>query len=220
MATKNSCAMLMLATLATVSLSATAMAQQSGSARIQTSRLTTGRAQTPSQTITVHDHRKKTSSGATTTGRARIPRAVLKTSSRKVTVSNDRQKKSSGARVTHSGPNRDGRQTDPIHLPQPIERVKHVKKGGWRTLENIWNAKATIVFQRPVGAKVKIRYGSTKKYFGKDRQKKFVAANRPAVLNVGRFSAVRARVQIYVKVDTDVTYFYYPGGVNSVDIKF
>ncbi|MEO2045886.1 MAG: hypothetical protein ABGX16_04865 [Pirellulales bacterium] len=112
------------------------------------------------------------------------------------------------------------RQTDPIHLPQPIERVKHVKKGGWRTLENYWNAKATIVFVKPAGATVKIRYGSTKKYFGKDRQKQRLKGNQAVVLKVGSYSAVRARVQIYVEVDTDVNYDLTPGGVNSVTIPF
>jgi hypothetical protein len=199
MITKNLPAMLMLAVAAAVSLNTAASAQQVGSSRIRTSRLTTQRTRTPSPTIRVHDHRGEKPNGTTTRGGTQVPPPRRSVSNRSV----------SGVR-----------QTDPIHLPQPIERVKHVKKGGWRTLENIWNAKATIVFDRPVGAKVKIRYGSTKKYFGKDRQKKSVEANRPAVLNVGRASAVRARVQIYVERDTDVTYFFYPGGVNSVNLQF
>jgi hypothetical protein len=98
--------------------------------------------------------------------------------------------------------------------------VKHVKKGGRRTLESFWNAKADIVFVRPAGATVKIRYGSTKKYLGKDRQKQRLQGNQAVVLKVGSYSAVRARVQIYVERDTDVTYYLYPGGVNSVEIPF
>jgi hypothetical protein len=173
MATKNLCAMLMLATLATVSLNSAAMAQQSGSARIQKNRLTTGRAKTPT------------------------PRR---------SVSN----RSAGIL-----PN-----TASILPQEPIPQVKAVKKGGWRTLENFWNTKATIVFVKPAGATVKIRYGSTKKYFGKNRQRQRLKGNEAVVLKIGRASAVRARVQIYVERDTDVTYYVNPGDVNSVTIPF
>jgi len=86
--------------------------------------------------------------------------------------------------------------------------------------QNGWREPATIVFVKPAGATVKIRYGSTKKYFGKDRQKQRIEANKPVLLKVGSYSAVRARVQIYVEADTEVTYYVYPGGVNSVTIPF
>ena len=199
MATKKSCAMLMLATLATVSLNATAIAQQSGSARIQKSRLTTGRTTTPSRTITVHDHRGEKANGTTTRSGTQGPPPRRSVTNRSIPG------------LPNTGPN----------IPQQSKKqVKLVKKGGWRTLENFWNAKAGIVFVKPAGATVKIRYGSTKKYFGKDRQKKRLTGNKPVVLNIGRSSAVRARVQIYVERDTEVTYYVYPGGVNSVNIPF
>ena len=199
MTTKNSCAMLMLAMVAAVSLNTAAWAQQVGSSRIQKSRITAQRTRTPSPTITVHDHRGEKPNGTTTRGGTQVPPPRRSVSNRL------------GSGV---------RQTDPFIPPQGMKRVKHVKKGGWRTLENLWNAKADIAFDRPVGATVKIRYGSTKKYFGKDRQKQRIEANKGVLLKVGSYSAVRARVQIYVERDTDVTYYFYPGGVNSVNIPF
>ena len=199
MATKNSCAMLMLAVAAAVSLNTAAWAQKVGSSRIQKSRLTAQQTRTPSRSITVHDHRGEKRNGTTTRGGTQVPPPRRPVSNR------------SGGNLPNTAPN----------LPQePIETVKHVKKGGWRTLENYWNAKATIVFVKPAGATVKIRYGSTKKYFGKDRQKQRLKGNQAVVLKVGSYSAVRARVQIYVERDTDVTYYLNPGGVNSVTIPF
>lgn len=199
MAMKNSCAMLMLAVAVVVSLNTAALAQQVGSSRIQNSQLTAQRTRTPSRTITVRDHRGEKPNATTTQGGKRVPPPRRSATNR------------SGSDLSNTGPN----------LPQqPIERVKRVKKGGWRTLETFWNAKADIVFVRPAGATVKIRYGSSKKYFGKDRQKQRLKGSKPVVLKVGSYSAVRARVQIYVERDTDVTYFVYPGGVNSVKIPF
>jgi hypothetical protein len=192
--------MLMLAVVAAVSLNTAAWAQQVGSSRIQESRITARRSQPPNPPKTVvHDHRGEKSNGATTRGGTQVPPPRRSPANR------------SAGNLPNTAPN----------LPQqPIERVKHVKKGGWRTLETFWNAKADIVFVRPADATVKIRYGSSKKYFGKDRQKQVLKGNQAVVVKVGSYSAVRARVQIYVKVDTDVTYFVYPGGVNSVKIPF
>ena len=199
MTTKNSCAVLMLAVAAVVSFNSSAWAQQAGRSRMNTSRLTAQQTGTPSRTITVHDHRGEKPNGTATRGGTRVPPP---------------------RRPISSGSSRSLPNTAPNIPQQPIVRSKRVKKGGWRTLENFWNAKADIVFVKPTGATVKIRYGSTKKYFGKDRQKQRLKSNEPVVLKVGSYSAVRARVQIYVERDTDVTYYVYPGGVNSVTIPF
>ncbi len=101
--------------------------------------------------------------------------------------------------------------------PEPVVRRWHVKKGGWRTLETFWNAKATIVIRGPKGAEVKIRYGVI---FGKDSQKKKLDGSRPVKLTVGTASLVRARFQIRVPFDTDIAYYVYPGKIKTFKKKF
>lgn len=112
----------------------------------------------------------------------------------------------------------DAPQTGPIRRQQPIVKSKRIKKGGWRTLESFWNSQADIVFRKPAGAKVKVRYGVGS--LAKDRQKQTLPGNKPLLVEVGKYSVLRARVQIYVEADTDVTYSVYPGGVNTVKIPF
>jgi len=193
MVTKKSLTMSMLAVLAAATLSTAAVAQTPSRIRVHDHRT-----KTPSG-ANDHDHRGEKPSGTTTRGGTQVPPPRRSVSNRSV------------RNLPNTAPN----------LPQqPMKRVRHVKKGGWRTLENYWNTKADIAFDRPAGATVKIRYGSTKKYFGKDRQKQRIEANKGVVLKVGSYSAVRARVQIYVERDTDVTYYVYLGGVNSVTIPF
>ncbi len=199
MTTKNLCTMLMLAVAAAVSLNTAAWAQQVG--------------KLPNPKIS--DHRSANQNSKWNQHSSRPPQREAQRY--------DDSGRNAGSSPQRSVSNRSGSDlpnTAPNLPQQPIVRVKRVKKGGWRTLENFWNSKADIVFVRPAGATVKIRYGSTKKYFGKNRQKQRLKGNQPVVLKVGSYSAVRARVQIYVERDTDVTYYVYPGGVNSVKIPF
>ncbi len=63
MATKNPCAMLMLAVVTAVSLNTAVTAQEVGSPGSRYSRVTVQRDQAPSQPANIHDHRSESSSG-------------------------------------------------------------------------------------------------------------------------------------------------------------
>jgi len=91
-----------------------------------------------------------------------------------------------------------------------ILRTKSVKAGAWRTLEYGWNATFACVFQLPVGAQVKIRYGDGR-YLGWDSQRQTLDGT-VRLLNVTTASLAYARVQISVQNDTTVTYTYIPVG--------
>lgn len=97
MATKNSCAMLMLATLAAVSLNTAVMAQNPRSTKVYDR---TGNSQ---RVTTIHDHRK-TPNGTTTPGKTRVP-PKRRTPSGTVTVTNDRNDNRSGTNKTGQGRN-------------------------------------------------------------------------------------------------------------------
>ena len=86
-----------------------------------------------------------------------------------------------------------------------VTRIKFVTEGGWRTLETFLNASATGVFDKPAGAVIKVRYGVG--FLGFDRQKQTLDGRNPRRLEVGSAgSLARARMQIRVDRDTDVTY--------------
>ena len=91
-----------------------------------------------------------------------------------------------------------------------VARTAFVRAGGWRTLESGWNATFSCIFQNPVGAEVKIRYGDGR-FLGRDSQKTTLDGTNK-ILNVGRGSLAYARIQMKVQRDTEVTYTYVPTG--------
>ena len=91
-----------------------------------------------------------------------------------------------------------------------IQQTKFVRAGDWRTLESGWNASFACIFELPVGAQIKIRYGNGW-IFGWDSQKQTLDGT-PRTLAVSRASLAYARVQIVVQRDTNVTYQYVTGG--------
>lgn len=90
-------------------------------------------------------------------------------------------------------------------------KAKYIKSGGWRTVEWFFNSKGRGAFSEPSGAQIKVRYGLS--FLGKDRQKKKLNGKDVKVLNVGRSSIFRARMQIKVPKSTDVTYEIVGSGI-------
>lgn len=99
-------------------------------------------------------------------------------------------------------------------------REKFVKKGKWRTMEWFFNANGVTFFKGPRDASIKVRYGVG--WLGKDRQKKKLDGGTYKKLQVGKSSLLRARIQIKVKQDTTVAYYFDGTGVaqNLPKIKF
>ncbi|WP_074409688.1 hypothetical protein [Aquimarina megaterium] len=99
-------------------------------------------------------------------------------------------------------------------------REKFVKKGKWKTMESFFNANGVAFFKAPNDASIKVRYGVG--WFGKDRQKQKLDGRTYKKLQVGKWSLTRARMQIKVKKDTNVTYYVDGRGVaqNSPEIRF
>lgn len=99
-------------------------------------------------------------------------------------------------------------------------RTKHITSGGWRTVEWFWNANGTAFFRAPAGAAIKVRYGVG--FLGFDRQKQTLDGSNYKKLSVGMGSVARARMQIKVSQNVDVTYDVYGGGVAviSPEIQF
>ena len=96
----------------------------------------------------------------------------------------------------------------PIHLAlaNPVIRTKFVHAGDWVTLESYFHTNATLTFQYPAGAQIKIRYGGGW-IFGWDSQQQTLDGVHAKQLNVSSTaSLVGARVQIRVQRDTWVTY--------------
>lgn len=87
-----------------------------------------------------------------------------------------------------------------------ITKTKRVKTGDWRTLEWGWNASFDVRFLAPHGAIVKVRYGVG--WLGWDSQKSTLNGQTPVMLRVRKASVARARVQMRVHTDADVTYTY------------
>lgn len=87
-------------------------------------------------------------------------------------------------------------------------RTKQVNSGDWRTLEWFVGAGGTAFLRLPLGAQIKVRYGVG--WAGYDRQVQRLDGN-VRKLQVGLWSATRARMQIKVASSTQVTYDVYPG---------
>ena len=88
----------------------------------------------------------------------------------------------------------------------PVVRTKFVKAGDWVTLETYFHTSATLTFQSPAGAQIKIRYGGGW-IFGWDSQKQTLDGLHAKTLSVSQTaSTLVARVQIMVPRDTFVTY--------------
>lgn len=90
-------------------------------------------------------------------------------------------------------------------------REKFVKKGKWRTMEWFVNAKGVTFFKGPKDSSIKVRYGAG--WLGKDRQKQKLDGATYKKLKVGKWSVIRARMQIKVKEDALVIYYYDGSGV-------
>jgi len=99
-------------------------------------------------------------------------------------------------------------------------RTKHVRRGGWRTVEQFWNAKGTAFFRHPAGTRIKVRYGVG--FLGKDGQQQTLNGTDYKKLSIGFGAVTRARMQIKVDENTEVTYDVYGGGVavTSPEINF
>src|SRR5262245_2284258 len=88
----------------------------------------------------------------------------------------------------------------------PVIRTKFVRAGDWVTLETYFHTNATLTFQAPAGAQIKIRYGGGW-IFGWDSQKQTLDGVHAKTLSVSQTaSTLVARVQIKVPRDTYVTY--------------
>jgi hypothetical protein len=86
-----------------------------------------------------------------------------------------------------------------------VIKTVFVRSGDWRTLETYVNAAAIGVFNDPAGAQIKVRYGVG--IFGFDRQKQTLDGSTNKRLDVGKTASLsRARMQIKVNRDTEVTY--------------
>lgn len=99
-------------------------------------------------------------------------------------------------------------------------REKFVKKGKWKTMEWFFNSNGVTFFRAPKNASIKVRYGVG--WLGKDRQKQKLDGGTYKKLQVGKSSLLRARMQIKVKVDSNVLYYVDGTGVaqNLPKIKF
>lgn len=97
-----------------------------------------------------------------------------------------------------------------------VVRTKLVRKGDWRTLETFINAKATGVFRHPAGARIKIRYGIG--FLGFNRQTQTLNGQADKLLEVSKgASVVRARMQMTVLQDAEVTYTVHLPGPGPQD---
>lgn len=86
-----------------------------------------------------------------------------------------------------------------------VSRTKSVRKDAWRTLESFFSASAVGVFKDPVGARIKLRFGIG--FLGFDRQMRTLDGQTVKRLEIGSASSLaRARMQVRVDKDVDVTY--------------
>ena len=92
-------------------------------------------------------------------------------------------------------------------------KSKLVKPDKWQTLESYWNAKGTVFFLEPKNARVRVRYGGSSWWNGYTGQEKTLDGIKTMKISIGIGSILYARLQIAVKVDSNVTYDVYPGSV-------
>jgi len=86
-----------------------------------------------------------------------------------------------------------------------ITKVAFLKASKWRTLETHWSsAKVRFYFVVPRGASIRVRYGYG--WFSKNRQKQKLDGNGVKILNIGTWGLTRAKIQMAVPVDSNVTY--------------
>ncbi len=86
-----------------------------------------------------------------------------------------------------------------------VTRDRFVKKGKWRTLETHWSrAKIKFFFRGPRGAKIRVKYGVG--WFSKTRQKQTLDGNNVKTISIGTWGLTRAKIQMKVSVDSNVTY--------------
>jgi hypothetical protein len=91
-------------------------------------------------------------------------------------------------------------------IANPIIRTKFVTAGDWTTLETYWHTNATLFFQGPAGAQIKVRVGGGW-IFGYDSQKQTLDGSHIKTLSISKFaSTLVERVQIKVPASTFVTY--------------
>jgi hypothetical protein len=105
-----------------------------------------------------------------------------------------------------AGPNRSMTALVQPATVNPVIRTKFVRAGDWVTLETYFHTSATLTFQSPAGAQIKIRYGGGW-IFGWDSQQQTLDGLHAKTLSVSQTaSTLVARVQIRVARDTFVTY--------------
>jgi len=91
-------------------------------------------------------------------------------------------------------------------IANPIIRTKFVTAGDWTTLETYWHTNATLFFQGPAGAQIKVHVGGGW-IFGYDTQKQTLDGSHIKTLSISKFaSTLVERVQIKVPASTFVTY--------------
>jgi hypothetical protein len=96
----------------------------------------------------------------------------------------------------------------PVQLAavNPVIKTKFVKAGDWVTLETYFHTNATLTFQAPAGAQIKIRYGAGS-FFGFDSQKQTLDGVHAKTLSVSQTASILVgRAQIKVPTSTNVTY--------------
>lgn len=91
------------------------------------------------------------------------------------------------------------------------QREPFIKAGKWRTLETHWSStKVQFHFQRPARAKIRVRYGVG--WFSKNLQKKTLDGNNVKSISIGGWGVTRAKIQIKVLNDDNVSYTVIPIG--------
>jgi hypothetical protein len=84
-------------------------------------------------------------------------------------------------------------------------REVFLKASKWRTLETHWSTtKVRFYFRGPRGASIRVGYGFG--WFSKNRQKQKLDGNGVKTLSIGAWGATRAKIQMAVPVDNNVTY--------------
>ena len=86
-----------------------------------------------------------------------------------------------------------------------VTRGVFVKSGKWRTLATHWStAKVRFYFQKPGGAKIRVRYGYG--WFSRNRQKQTLDGSVVKIISIGSWGLTRAKIQMKVSADSNVSY--------------